>query len=53
MHAGGSGHGASAQGGCVRCGRANAEETLKAVRTVRMCGVAGPSGLPGAWGASE
>jgi len=52
MHAGGSGHSASAQGGCVRCVRAKAEETLNAVRTVRMRGgmrgVAGPSMLPGA-----
>jgi len=53
MHAGGSGHGASSQGGCVRCGRAKAEETLKAVCTMRMRGVAGPSGLPVAWGTSE
>jgi len=48
MHAGGSGHGASAQGGCVRCGMSKAEETLKAVLTVRVRGVAGPRGLLGA-----
>ena len=52
MHAGGSGHSASAQGGCVRCVRAKAEETLKTVHTVHVRGVAGPIMLPGAKGTS-